>query len=73
MADTAFTVEIIGLQLPKDVRAHLEKELRSLVLREIARLDVAGDLKVDLLASSAAGGTALGGPGDPAGVRISKG
>lgn len=45
--DTKFVVELQGLKLPDEVSKQIESEIRQIVMREIAKLDFEGDLRVE--------------------------
>lgn len=44
--NTEFKVELKGLKLPDDVTKRIESEIRQTVMKEIAKIDLEGDLQV---------------------------
>ena len=47
--DTEFKVELKGIRLPIDVSKQIESEILKTVMKEIAKLDLEGDLQVSWL------------------------
>src|SRR4030095_7096321 len=52
MSDTSFAVELKGLDLPDNVRSKIESEMRSAVMGEVAKLDLAKDLQIEPLTAA---------------------
>jgi hypothetical protein len=52
MSDTSFSIELQGLNLPDEVTNRLQAELRSVVMSEIAKTDLGGELSIEPLTAS---------------------
>jgi hypothetical protein len=52
MSDTSFAINLEGLNLPKEVAERVESQLRSVVISELAKTDLAGDIAIRELPDS---------------------
>jgi hypothetical protein len=49
MTDTTYSIELKGLNLPEEVKSRIDKELRAVVLSEIAKVDLGNQIQVESL------------------------
>lgn len=49
MTDTNFSIQLQGLNLPEEAATRLQSELRTVVMSEIAKIDLAGEVSIEPL------------------------